>query len=545
MDKIFYNGRVLTIEDKEPVTEALIIKDSLIAGVGSNEKMLSEKNSKTEIIDLQGRTLVPGFNDSHLHVVGYAMNRSRVDLSLCTSLDQLVEAIRKFIDDNSVSEDEWVFGWGWNHALFKEKRMPDRYDLDRASQKHNIAILRTCCHLLSANSRALRAAGIEEKPQQIDGGSIEVDDNGIPTGVLSERAMLPVQSFIPSLDGPLLKKMITDAARDFLASGLTSVQTDDLLSLGTDKLSLLFKVYSELAEEGNLPLRVNLQVQLPEVSLLEDYLNSGFNRVNKSQYLKAGPVKLIVDGSLGGKTALMSEPYPDDPGNYGIAVIGKDKLNELVKLAHNNKLQVAAHAIGDAAVSMVLDAYEEAFRANSYPDPRFRIIHASVVSDRDLQRFKENNVIANIQPSFIASDYSQLNSRFAPDFNRRTYRWKDFINNDIVLAGSSDSPIESFSPLKGIYAAVTRMDESGEPKGGWFSDQSLSLNEALTAYTIGSAYSEFEEGKKGSLRKGKMADLLVLSDDIYQVDPFQLKDVRVDMTIVGGRLVYNRHDLHV
>ena len=533
------------MDNKNPAAEALAVNGSLIATVGSNKDILAMKSAKTVVIDLQGRTLVPGFNDSHLHVVGYGMNRSRVDLRACRSLEELVDTIRNFIEDHNISEDEWVFGWGWNQSLFKENRMPNRYDLDKASKKHCVAILRTCCHLLSANSAALKTAGIDDQAQQIEGGKIETDSKGIPTGVLSERAMLPVKWFIPSIDSALLKKMIIDAADDFIAAGLTTVQTDDLMSLGADKLPLLFKVYSELAEEGSLPIRVNLQLQLPEVDLLKDYLETGYNQITESAYLKSGPLKLIVDGSIGGKTAYISESYIDDPECFGIPVLAEEELGDLVRLAHSSGMQIAAHAIGDAAVTMVLDAYEDAYKAYPHPDSRFRVIHASVVSDKDLERFKKLSVIANIQPSFIASDYGQIKNRFSKGLTRCTYRWKDFSKRGIVLAGSSDSPIEPHEPLIGLHAAITRRDAFGMPKDGWYAEQSLNMEEALKMYTFGSAYSEFEESTKGTLEKGKIADMVILSEDITKIDPFDLKDVTVDTTFVGGKIAYNRHDIRV
>lgn len=540
MDYIFYNGKVLTGEAKLPLAEAVAIQGSKIAAVGENDRVKALKKANTEFIDLEGRVLLPGFNDSHLHLIGYAANKSKVDLSRCRSIEEVVESIKTFINENEIPGGEWVYGWGWNHSLFDIKKMPGRHDLDRASTRHRLAVVRTCCHILSANTPALETAGIKKDPPLLDGGSVETDSEGCATGILKEQAMQLVLDLIPPPDKNALKKLIESAGRDFLAVGLTSVQTDDLAALGTDLLPVLIDAYKELEAEGALPLRVNLQPLLMSIGELQGFVESGYHQFNGSSFFRIGPLKLLSDGSLGGKTAYMNLPYRNDPENRGMPVLCREELETLVITAHRKGMQVATHAIGDAAIEMVLEAYSKANNMHPRNDPRFRIVHASVVSPRALEMFKELSVIADIQPSFATTDHAYIDQNLGAERAAWSYRWKDFIRENIVLGGSSDCPVEHFNPLEGICAAVTRQDFCGEPAGGWYPDQRLTLGEAINIYTRGSAYCTFEEELKGTIAPGKMADLQVLSEDITQVKPAEIKNIVTDLTMVGGKIAYGR-----
>jgi len=540
MDLIFYNGHVWTGDNKQTLAQAAAVKNDKIFTVGSNEEILSLKENSSEVVDLKGRSLLPGFNDSHMHLIGHALTRAKVDLRQCASLDEVVSTIRAFIDERGVAKGEWVYGWGWDQGQFREERMPCREDLDRASTEHCIAITRTCCHILSANSMALQKAGIDREAPVLSGGKVAVDDKGVPTGVLEENAMQLVNGMQPSLDEDALKKIIAGAVEDFLAAGLTSVQTDDLAHLGSDLFPVLCKAYRELETEGKLPLRVNLQCLLPTEEELKWFLDCGYRTGQGGVYFKIGPLKLLTDGSLGARTALLSEPYSDMPENRGVAVLTSEKLEKLVNLAAKHRMQVAAHAIGDAAVEMVLDAYKKAAALYPRSDARYRVIHASLVRPEQIDRFVEQAVIADVQPAFATSDYMLIEQHFDAKFAGWAYRFKGFIDRGIKTAGGSDCPVENYFPLEGIHAAVTRQDKSGNPPGGWIPEQCLTLDEALSLYTTGSAYSSFEEEIKGSITPGKLADLVVLSEDITKVDPGKIKALKADMTVVGGKIVYSR-----
>ncbi|MFO7951805.1 MAG: amidohydrolase [Bacillota bacterium] len=540
MDLIFHNGRILTMDQDQQEAEAVAVKNDKITAVGSNEEILALKEAGTEVINLKGRSLLPGFNDSHMHLVEYAENQAKVDLRYCKSVEEVTEAIRNFINERDVKKGEWVYGWGWDHGLFQEKRMLNRFDLDRASSEHSIAITRTCCHIMAVNTLSLQKIGIEQKPPTVDGGNVDTDEQGVPTGILEEKAMQLVNDLKPPLDGEALKDLIKLAARDFLSAGLTSVQTDDLAFLGSDLMPVLSGAYQELESAGELNLRVNLQCLLPTVAELQAALDRGYRTGQGGPYFKIGPLKLLTDGSLGGRTALLSEPYDDISPYQGIEVLPVEVLEALVNLASQRKMQVAIHAIGDLAVERVLNAYEKAARRYPQPDPRYRVIHASMATDELLERFKQLDVIADIQPPFIPSDYRLVDQHLGEKRATWTYRWKDFVNRGIKLAGSSDCPVDNYPPLEGIHAAVTRQDKDGNPPGGWHPEQSLSLGEALYIYTMGSAYSSFEENDKGSITAGKLADLVVLSDDLTGVELDHIKNLQVDLTVIGGKIVFSR-----
>ncbi|MDW7739830.1 MAG: amidohydrolase [Bacillota bacterium] len=538
MDLIFYNGRVTTLDDSRPFAEAVGVKNGLIAFVGTNRKLSSYKTGKTLAIDLKGKTMLPGFNDSHLHLAGYALTSAKVDLRDCRNIDQVVDTVKSYIVFHSIKPGDWVLGWGWDHGLFEERRMPDRRDLDRATSEHCLVIMRTCCHICSINTRALMKAGIFESQPYVEGGSIVQDDQGIPTGILKENAMNLVMDLVPGLNKEMLKKLIFKAVQDFVSAGLTSVQTDDLAALGSDMLPTLLDSYRELELEGNLPLRINLQLLLPEITDLDKFIKEGYRNYYNSDFFKTGPLKILADGSIGGRTAFLSEPYYDTGDSCGVAIYQEDELTELVKMAYLNGMQVATHAIGDAAINMVLDTYEQVLSINSHHDPRFRIVHASIVDDHALYRFKTLGIIADIQPSFIPTDNSLIDQHLGPRRASWTYRWKDFISNGIRVGGGSDAPVETYEPLAGISAAVTRQNKSGKPTGGWHPDQRLTLHEALNLYTSGSAFCSFDENMKGTITPGKFADLLVLSEDIAKVEPKNIRDVKCEMTVVDGKIVY-------
>lgn len=518
--------------------EAVAVKDGLIAAVGSSEDILTMKAEQTELVDLKGRSLLPGFNDCHLHLIGHALTRTKVDLRYCTSLDELVEAVKIFVKENNLQKGEWVLGWGWDQSLFAEKKMPTRQELDRAAPDNPVSLMRTCCHINAVNSIALQKAGIDRSPREVEGGTVEVDSQGVPTGILEENAMKLVTGLLPPFNKEKLKELITIATKDFAAAGLTSVQTDDLAFLGGELAPILVEAYRELEISGELPVRINLQALLQTEKELQAFIDHGFRTGTGSDMFKIGPLKLLTDGSIGGRTALLSSPYSDKPDVSGVSVLSKDELQTLVNLGHSNGLQVAAHAIGDAAIGMVLDSYEEALKSCPADDPRFRVIHSSIVSDELLKRYKEQNVIADIQPLFVPSDFDLVDRHLGSERAHWTYRWKDIIDSGIAVGCGSDCPVESYEPLQTVYAAITRQDKNGNPPEGWFPGQRLTLDEVLRIYTMGSAYCSFEDNIKGSITPGKLADLVVLSEDISSVEPAGILELQVDLTMVGGKVVY-------
>ncbi|MCR4429481.1 MAG: amidohydrolase [Tepidanaerobacteraceae bacterium] len=540
MDLILYNGNIITIDANYPKAEAISITGDRIAFVGKNEEVFDLKVSSTEIIDLKSKTVVPGFNDSHMHLLSYAISLEMADLNAIASIDDLIKNVRIFIEEKNIPEGQWIQGRGWNQERFFEKRMPTRHDLDKISQKHPIVLARTCGHVCAANTMALAECGILESPPSVDGGSIDVEDDGTPTGILRENAMQLIYRLIPPPDKCKIKDMISKAAKDCLRAGLTSIQTDDFGAAKSDFKDIL-DAYFELERENRLPLRVSEQVLLPEMAKLEDFLKLGLKTRDGGDFFKIGPLKLLTDGSLGARTAALSEPYEDDKKTSGIAIYTQEELNRLVEKAHMNGMQVACHAIGDRAMEMVFEAYGNAIKKYPREDPRFRIIHCQITTKEILDKFKKYNVIADIQPIFVSSDLLIVEERVGKQRAECSYNWKSLLERGVHVAAGSDSPVESFNPLWGIYAAVTRKTLGGIPETGWLPGQKLSVEQAVYLFTMGSAYCTYEENIKGSITPGKLADLVVLSEDIFGMPPDEIKNVQVEKTFVGGKLQYERN----
>lgn len=520
-----------------PRAEAAAVRDGKIAAVGTDKEILGLRSEHTLVVNAGGKSVLPGFHDSHLHLLGYALLKNRVDLSGLLSIDALQDRLINHIWENDPKEGEWIQGWGWDQTPYPNQRMPNRYDLDSVTAGHPIMLTRKCGHVCVLNTLALKVIGILEQPPLVEGGMVEIDENGRPTGILKENAIALVNIPSPDLTKDKVKALITVAARDFVTAGLTSVQTDDLNAYPGEPTDL-FSAYLELAREGQLPLRVLEQMLLPELDKLRRVIKAGFVTGYGNDFFRIGPLKLLTDGSFGGRSALLIAPYSDDPGNLGIALFLKKQLRELVATAHKAGMQVAAHAIGDKAILNVLEVYREVLQEFPRDDPRFRVIHASLTPPALLDRFREQGVLADVQPGFVPSDLPFLAQRLGETRAGFAYCFKDFLNRGISLGGSSDCPVEDFRPLAGIHAAVNRQGHDGQPKDGWMPKQKLSLHEALYMYTMGSAHNAFEETVKGSLSPGKFADLVVLSGDIEKTDPENIKALSVETTIVGGKVVF-------
>ncbi len=539
MDVILYNGNIVTVDKDNPRIEAVAVKGNRIRCVGKSEEILALKNPDTQIVDLEGKTVVPGFNDSHMHLLSYGLSLERVNLNGCRSIEEMLDRVRAFIKEKNIPEGEWVQGRGWNQSLFKEKRLPSREDLDRVSKAHPIVLTRTCGHLCVVNTRALQIARIFDNPPEVEGGGIDKDEKGAPRGILREMAMTLVYKKIPPLRKEEIKAILVKAANNCIKEGLTSVQSDDFEAIKGDFREVL-NAYLELDDAGRLPIRVNEQVQLPTLKKLETFLKLGYKTGDGSRFFKIGPLKLLSDGSLGGRTAALSEPYEDETTTAGILIFTPDELYALVEKAHTNGLQVAVHAIGDRAMEMVLETYRKVMEKHPKKDPRFRVIHCQITTEEIIDKFKEYDVIADIQPIFVASDLSIVESRVGEERAKWTYNWKTLLEKGARVSAGSDCPVEPFNPLFGIYAAVTRKNLEGYPEGGWLPDQKLSVEEALYIYTMGSAYCTFEENIKGSITPGKLADMVVLSEDIFNIEPDYIKDVKVEKTIIDGKVMYEK-----
>jgi len=540
MDTILYNGKIYTLDNKGTVAEAICIKGNRIAFVGKNEEALRFKDNNTKLIDLEGRMAVPGFNDSHMHLLSYGYTATKIELNNAKSIEDLILLGKERLHSGNLKEGDWILGRGWNNDYFEVNRLPTRYDLDRITTDFPICYTRVCGHILVVNSKALELVGIDKNSSQIPGGRFDLDENGEPLGIFRENAMNIIYSAIPDPDIEGIKSMILKCSEDAVKHGITSIQTDDFEQLPKKDYDKIIKAYLELIDEGRLKVRVYEQCLLPEVKKLKSFIEEGYNTGWGNEYFKIGPLKLLADGSLGARTAYLTEPYNDDNTTRGIPVFTQEELDELVLTAHNAGMQVAIHGIGDGAMYMAVESIEKALRKNPREDHRHGIVHCQITDMSLMNKFKELNLVAYVQPIFLNYDMHIVEDRVGKEKAKYTYNWKRMLDMGIHVAGGSDCPVEKFDILPNLYSAITRKDLNGYPEDGWLPDQKLSIDEALRIFTVEGAYASFEEDIKGTLEAGKLADIAVLERNLYDVKPEEIKDVKVDLTIMDGKVVYER-----
>ncbi|MEM3464821.1 MAG: amidohydrolase [Candidatus Bathyarchaeia archaeon] len=512
------NANVLTFNLRKPRAEALAIYGGEIVAVGSNEEICRYIGAKTRVIDAGGKTVVPGFVDCHVHMSSFGHFLQTLDLRNAGSISELQQKLREFVLKNP--ERSWILGGRWDHERFVERRYPTRWDLDLAVDDKPVFLVRVCGHVGVANSKALELAGITGETR-VEGGKIDLDEaSGEPNGVLRENALELVWRAIPKPSLDELEKTCLLACVKAVGAGLTCVHW----ILGSmDE----FRVLQKLSLEGRLPLRVYLGFP---VEFLDELVCLGLSTGFGNEMLKVGFVKILADGSLGGHTAALKEPYLDKPEARGMMLYAQRELNRLVLKAHKAGLQLAVHAIGDFAVDCVLKAFENALKRFPREGHRHRIEHCSVLNPSLIGRMKRLGLVASVQPHFVVSDF-WVAKRLGAERARWVYPFKTLIKEGIVVASGSDCPVESINPLLGVWAAVNREG---------FVEERLSPEEVLRTYTVNAAYASFDEDKRGTIEVGKLADLTILSDDPLKVSPEAIKNIVVEMTIVDGKVVYER-----
>lgn len=522
---VLYNGRIYTMDRLRPYASALVIVGDRIAAVG-DDGLRSLADPATQIIDLGGRTVTPGFIDAHLHFLAYGLSLREIDLMNVPSIEAALQRIAERAQ--STPAGQWLTGRGWDQVLWPEAVFPSAAQLDAVTPNHPAFLRRKCGHAGWANSLALKLAGVTRDTPDPDGGAIERDPvTGEPTGILLERAMdliFRLQA-IPS-DAEAVEA-VRVAMRRAHSMGITGIHNMEAAPA--------LRAFQELRSRGEWKLRV-LQ-QIPEVDMdaaIELGIRSGYG----DEWIRFGAVKIFADGSLGARSALMVEPYEGEPHNRGIAVSTAEHLKQQVMKAAQAGLALHIHAIGDQANRNVLDAIEMTRRAGVGLHLRHRIEHAQVLHPADLPRFAKLQVIPSMQPIHCTQDIV-LADRHWGARSRLAYAWSSLLSSGAVLAFGSDAPVETPDVLQGIYAAVTRRRADGYPgPEGWWPEECVSVEEAVHAYTVGAAYAGGEETIKGSLTPGKLADLTVLDRDIFTIAAEELLETRVTATMVGGEFVY-------
>ncbi|WP_372997273.1 amidohydrolase [Lutispora sp.] len=538
MKKIFSNGKIATMEREKPFAEGVVVSDGKIIFVGSNDDVLRYKDDDTQVIDLKGRLMVPGFIDSHMHLLNLGFFMKSIDLSVAKSIENLKALITDFIKENSIEAGRWVLGRGWNQDHFDVKVFPTRYDLDDISKEHPIVITRACGHAVVVNSKALELCGINRHTKQVEGGSIDLDHNGEPNGIFRENAIELIKEGMPKDDIKSIKDAIMAAQEKALSYGLTSVQSDDLESAAGAGYEDVIEAYRELVSEGKMKIRLYEQCLLPTMDKLMSFYDKGYYCHWGDEQFKLGPLKILTDGSLGARTAYLTKEYNDSSGNYGIATYTQDELDKLVFYAHERDMSVAIHCIGDKAMYMAFESIEKAKKTMPGKNVRHSIVHCQITDEKLLERFRELDVIAHVQPIFLDYDLHIVEDRIGTERAKWTYNWKTLIDKGVNVAFGSDCPVEPCNVMHGIYAAVTRKDLAGCPENGWLPEQKISVEEALFGFTLGAAYASFEEKMKGSIKEGKLADFTVLSEDIFEIEHDRLKDVEIAATIVNGEIMW-------
>jgi len=521
-------GGDVFIGDDTPNQQALAVSGNRIVAVGADSSVSKWIGPSTRVVQLSGKSVTAGLVDGHAHLYGLGTSLEQVALRDIPSAQQAASRVNEFA--SALPEGEWVEGRGWDQNKWTPSTFPDRLVLDEKTASRPVALRRVDGHALWVNTVALERAGITADTADPPGGRIVRDETGRATGVLIDAAMALVTSKIPSPSPGMVRRRILKAAEVAVSHGLTGVHEMGIAPAVAD-------VYGALADQGRLPLRVYGYLGGSE-SVLASLSTRvhGVDRNGAERFILRG-VKVFADGALGSRGAALLEPYRDEPGNKGLWVRTPEQLQAIALAVAEAGWQLATHAIGDAANRAVLDAYAKAYK--QFPgDLRFRVEHAQVVSKEDLPRFAKLGVIASMQPTHATSDMAWALDRVGPERAAGAYAWKSLLASGVRLVAGSDFPVERVPPLRGIYAAVTRQDGRGQPSGGFFPAQRLSLKEAIRAFTVEAAYASFVEGHRGTLRTGAIADITVYDRPLVPTN--SLLSTKVMMTVVNGEVVFEQ-----
>jgi predicted amidohydrolase YtcJ len=514
--------------------EGIAVRGDRIQAVGKTVDLEKLKGPQTQVVDLGGHFLMPGFNDAHLHLDDAGMTKLSVDLTGVKSLDELRQRVAKKVEESKAGD--WIQGAGWDETLWPVKATPTRFDLDEVSNGHPVFLVRIDGHIAVANTRALQLGSITLASRNPQGGRIDRNENGEPTGILRETAQAAILEVIPKPTHRRRRDGLELALADLAEHGVTSVQD---YSPNWES----FQVFEELEKEGKLTARIT--EWLPFDESVEELSRKRESHPQTDFMLHTGMLKGFMDGSLGSHTAALLEPYADDPKNSGLPRYEAEKLNEMTKERVLAGFQIGFHAIGDKGVQMALDAFAGAEKAareahvkapNGGEDFRLRIEHAQVTTPAQIAQFKTLKVIASMQPSHLLTDMRWAQDRLGPKRAATSYAWLAFLNKGVTMAFGTDNPVEPVTPFRGLYAAVTRHSEDGKQE--YFPAQRLTMDQALAAYTTGSAFAEFDEKEKGKLVPGMLADFVVLDRDPTSSPPEKLLETKVLRTVVGGKTVY-------
>ncbi len=529
-DLIITHARIWTVDKAHPIAQAVAVLGERIVAVGSNAEVEAWRGPQTRIIDAGEKLLLPGFNDAHVHFITGGMQLDSVQLTDATSKEEFARRISERA--KVTPKGEWILNGDWDETNWKPPVLPTKELIDPLTPDTPVFVSRHDGHMVLANSLALKLAGITAQTPDPPGGVIVRDAQGNPTGALKDAAMDMAARAIPPLSHNQRLHAANRAMNHALSLGLTSVQ-----NMNPDYADIA--VYNEMLDRGELKIRI---YAAPLITGVDDQAKIGIRHAFGGPFLRIGAVKAFADGSLGSRTAYFFEPYLDEPNARGLL---SDEMHPISLMrdrmmkADDAGIQICTHAIGDEAISTTLDLYADIAKAHGEADRRFRIEHAQHMAAKDFDRFAQLQVIASVQPYQAIDDGRWAETRIGHDRASRTYAFRSFLNHGVRLAFGTDWDVVPLDPIQTLYAAVTRATLDGKNPNGWFPEQKLTVAEAVEAYTMGSAYAEFQEKEKGSIAPGKLADMVLLSQDIFSIPPEKIRDTKVLKTFVGGKLVWD------
>lgn len=533
-DAIYYGGPIHTGDSAKSVVEAVAVKDGRITAVGAKADLSSAIGPETDIIDLQGAAMYPGFVDAHAHLLGIGLRELTLNLEGVGSVAELVDIAASAALEASAGEV--IYGRGWIETQWPEGRFPNRADLDEASADVAIVLERADGHALVANSAALAKAGVTRETKDPEGGRIERDAAGEPTGVFIDNAMALIDKILSAPSDDMRREAYDVGGEVYAAYGWTGLHN---MSVDPSDLSLI----EEEAAAGRLSIRVYNAIDKSGY----DALAMRAPRTDNSGRIITRSVKLYVDGALGSRGAALAEPYADRPDTSGLLLMTHEEAAPLFKKALRDGIQIATHAIGDRGNTLVLDWYEEALKAvpaseRKEQNPRWRIEHAQILNPADIARFAKLGVIASMQPSHAIGDFYFAPARLGDERLDGAYAWESLLKSGAIVAGGSDAPVERGDPLIEFYAAVARKDIEGNSGADWRPEEKVTRDEALAMFTSAPAFASFQESDLGAIEVGKKADFTMFSKDIMTVPEAEILTARPVMTVVDGEIVYRADD---
>jgi predicted amidohydrolase YtcJ len=533
-DLVIINGKVLTINQENPSAEAIAVKGETIFAVGSVSKIRSYiDKGKTEVIDAAGRLVIPGFNDAHVHFG--PLDPDYIELRYTTDPSVITEKVKAQVA--RVKPGELIQGGHWEHEMFTDRKWPSKELIDKVSPDNPVILSRADGHSVLVNSFVLKKSGITKNTPNPFGGEIQKDPvTGEPTGILKETAENLIKTGevkserTPEEEEARTWKGYLLALKEAREYGVTSLQIPGKAD---------FAAYEKLQKEGQLTCRIDMgEFLTSDSSALEKFITEKQKYPRDSDWIRFGYLKAFMDGTIGSGTALMFKPFADNPESSGLAMMPYEEFEKMVIKADKMGFQIGVHAIGDKANFWVLNAYEKAQQVNGKRDSRHRIEHAQTLQESDIPRFAQLDVIASMQPTHCITDKRFYEKRVGLERCKEAYAWRSLLNTGAMLAFGTDYPVEPLNPMEGLYAAVTRKDRHGEEGEGWFPEQKLTMEEAIKYYTWGSAYAQFMDNRKGMIKPGYLADIVITDKDLLTIPDNEIMKTKVDYTIVGGKVVY-------